>query len=72
MNVDMDASLGMSNGGIIDSGFGASNLFGLQSDPLNPAGDFFSHELIALGLQEPLPAQEMMDDLYECLAGLIA
>ena len=26
-------------------------------------GNFFSEELISLGLSEPLPPQEMMDDL---------
>jgi hypothetical protein len=26
-------------------------------------GDFFSQELLSLGLQEPLPPQDMMDEL---------
>jgi hypothetical protein len=26
-------------------------------------GDFFSHEVISLGLQEPLPSEDMMQDL---------
>lgn len=28
------------------------------------AGDFYSQELLALGLEEPLPPQDMMDELF--------
>jgi hypothetical protein len=52
---------------------------GLLNEPLNmqhpgcgfeglapslPIEDFFSQELISLGLQEPLPPQDLIDDLY--------
>ncbi|TVY75878.1 Citrinin biosynthesis transcriptional activator ctnR [Lachnellula suecica] len=41
------------------SGFGFEGLM-----PSLPMGDPFSHELIGLGLQEPLPPQDVIDDLY--------
>jgi hypothetical protein len=32
--------------------------------PSLPMGDPFSYDLIALGLDEPLPPQDMMNELY--------
>jgi hypothetical protein len=32
--------------------------------PEMPNGDFFSQEVISLGLQEPLPPDEMVEELY--------
>lgn len=62
MNLDLDLNMNMGAGEMaFDS---TADLFSIQ-DPINPAGDFFSTELIALGLQEPLPAQDVMDELYE-------
>ena len=40
------------------SGYGFQDL-----DPSMNVGDFFSQELLSLGLQEPLPPQDMMDEL---------
>jgi hypothetical protein len=41
----------------------SADLFGMPKDPLNPDGDIFSAEVLALGLQEPLPAQNVVDEL---------
>lgn len=61
MNLDLDINMGNGAG---DMAFDATaDLFGMPKDPINPAGDFFSTELIALGLQEPLPTQDVMDEL---------
>lgn len=38
-------------------------------DPI-PGGDFFSQEVISLGLQEPLPPDDMIDNLYFTLPTL--
>jgi hypothetical protein len=43
---------------IPQSGYGFQDL-----DPSMIMGDGFSHELLSLGLQEPLPPQDMVDDL---------
>lgn len=37
--------------------------FGLDAAPSMQIGDFRSFELISLGLQEPLPPQDMIDEL---------
>jgi hypothetical protein len=34
-----------------------------EPGPSTATGDFFSQELLSLGLQEPLPPQDMMDEL---------
>jgi len=63
MNLDMDLNMMNATSGV-DNTFDASNdMFGLPKDPINPSGDYFSTELLALGLQEPLPGQDVMDEL---------
>jgi hypothetical protein len=56
----------LEDGGILNeslnmdpAGFDFANLA-----PSLPMGDPFSHDLIALGLDEPLPPQDMMNELY--------
>lgn len=60
MNLDMDMG---STRGPNDPFDNSTDLFALPKDPINPNGDFFSQELLALGLQEPLPTQDIMDEL---------
>ncbi|KAB8291561.1 hypothetical protein EYC80_006362 [Monilinia laxa] len=61
MNIEMNMS------------FADDGLQGLGFDMMNgnlgavssvPAGDYFSQEVISLGLQEPLPSESLMDDLF--------
>lgn len=60
--MDMDISLDIGMGGGIDSAYDITQGFGLQNGTMHE-DPFFSQELLALGLQEPLPPQDMMDDL---------
>lgn len=68
MNLDMDMNMDMNftNEGLQDLGFDImnGNLGTASSVPTVPIGDFFSQEIISLGLQEPLPPESLMDDLY--------
>lgn len=62
VGMDMDISLDMGMGGGIDAAFEMPQAgFGMQNDPSGE--EFFSQELLALGLGEPLPPQDMMDEL---------
>ena len=67
----MDMNLDMDDGGILDSAFDIQQSdFGLPPlGPSLPTGDLYSQELLGLGLQEPLPPQDMMDELwvYSCV-----
>ncbi|KAE8454281.1 hypothetical protein EG329_005206 [Mollisiaceae sp. DMI_Dod_QoI] len=66
-DLTMDMNIDMGDDGLLDDTFDLNSAgFGFQPlDPTIPMGDFFSHELLELGLQEPLPPQEMMDDLHQ-------
>lgn len=58
---DMDMALG--NGGILDESLNMQHSeFGYNA-PSVPVADHFSQELISLGLDEPLPPQDVIDDL---------
>lgn len=61
---NMDMSLG--DGGFLNEplivGPSGTGFHGLT--PALPMGDPFSQELISLGVQEPLPPEGVMDDLY--------
>lgn len=61
MNIDFD------DAGIFDPSYDISQGgLGIQgSDPSFPMANFGDFELISLGLQEPLPPQEMIDELHE-------
>ncbi|KAH6664927.1 fungal-specific transcription factor [Halenospora varia] len=64
-NIDgMDINMGE---GLLDPNFDVDQFnFELQNmAPTMPVDDFSSQELISLGLHEPLPPQEMMDELHE-------
>lgn len=62
MGMDMDMNLDIGMGGGIDATFEMPHTgFGMQNEP--SGGDFFTQELLALGLGEPLPPQDMMDEL---------
>ncbi len=58
MNLDLDD-------GLLDPSFDISQPgYGLPVPaPTMPSDDFDSYELIGLGLQEPLPPQDMIDEL---------
>jgi hypothetical protein len=58
MNLDLDDGLLDPSTDISTPGFDLS-----APAPTMLGGDFGSCELIALGLQEPLPPQDMMDEL---------
>lgn len=61
MNVDME--LNFTSEGIQNIGYDIlSGNVGAGSSV--PAGDYFSQEVISLGLQEPLPPDNLMDELY--------
>ena len=61
MNMDMD--MNFVDEGLQDLGFDIMN-GNIGAGPSVPIGDFFSQEVISLGLQEPLPPESLMDDLY--------
>jgi hypothetical protein len=61
--MDMNVEMGT---GMLDESFNVPlTAFDYQPAPnAPPGGEFFSQELISLGLSEPLPPQQMIDDLY--------
>lgn len=61
MPVDFDAAFTMDNGSALD----VQNIPSTSAnDPADlPCGDFFSQEVISLGLEEPLPPEEITDAL---------
>jgi len=60
----MDMNLDLDEGDLLDSCFDVPQ-FNVQPETASVlAGDFFSQELLGLGLQEPLPPQDMMDELF--------
>ena len=68
LGMDMSLDLDLDNNGLLEPSFDISQQ-GLGFSAPAPAptmhNDYFgSYELIALGLQEPLPPQEMMDELH--------
>lgn len=75
-NVNVNANANPDWGAIninMDVDFTDEGLQNLEFDIMNgnlgagssvPIGDFFSQEVISLGLQEPLPPDSLMDDLY--------
>jgi hypothetical protein len=69
----MDMNMDMGTGGILDESFDIPlSAFDFQpAAPSMPEGDFFSQELISLGLQEPLPPNQMVDELYGTLPRLL-
>ena len=64
-NFAMDMNVNIGDEGLMDASFDITQAdFGFQATgPSLLGGDFFSHEVISLGLQEPLPPQDMMEDL---------
>lgn len=71
VGMDLDMNMDMGDSTTIGGSYGTSQgaFDGLMSNSLL-AEDFFSHELLALGLQEPLPPQDMQDELYVISASL--
>ncbi|ESZ92849.1 fungal specific transcription factor domain-containing protein [Sclerotinia borealis F-4128] len=61
MNIDLD--MNFADEGLQDLGFDIMN-GNPEAGSSVPTGDFFSQEVISLGLQEPLPPESLMDDLY--------
>ena len=59
LNMDMNVDLG--DGGLQDSSYDFSGLGNGGSSI--PNDGLFSQELLALGLEEPLPPQDMIDEL---------
>ncbi len=60
MNLDLDGGDILDSFDMMQSGFGFQTL-GAPSEI--PIGDGYSQELLSLGLQEPLPPQDMIDEL---------
>jgi len=66
----MEMNLEIDNSDLLDPSFQVPQIpqFGMESSapPPVPSEDYFtqSQDLLALGLQEPLPPQDMMDELY--------
>lgn len=59
----------LEDGGILHASLDMHNMHAAGFDfpslaPSLPLGDPFSHDLIALGLDEPLPPQDMINELY--------
>ena len=64
----MDLNMEMGNGMLEESFNVPISAFDYQPAPSAlSGGDFFSQDLISLGLSEPLPPQQMIDDLYASL-----
>ncbi|CAD6444977.1 262de15b-b350-4c43-8cdc-7ee8756edd8a [Sclerotinia trifoliorum] len=61
MNMDMD--LNFTDARLQDLGFDLMN-GNMGAGSSVPVGNFFSQEILSLGLQEPLPPESVMDDLY--------
>lgn len=60
---NMDMELNFTNEGMQNIGYDIlSGNVGTGSSV--PAGDYFSQDVISLGLQEPLPPDNLMDELY--------
>ncbi len=58
MNIDMDDPT------LMNTTFDLPTVdFGLQDQPLPLDDNFFSQELLELGLDEPLPPQDMINEL---------
>ncbi|KAF8847788.1 hypothetical protein BDZ45DRAFT_698912 [Acephala macrosclerotiorum] len=67
LTMDMDMNIDMGDDSLLDGTFNL-NPGGFDFPPPGPSipmGDLFSHELLELGLNEPLPPQEMMDELHQ-------
>ncbi|KAK6595740.1 binuclear zinc transcription factor [Botrytis cinerea] len=61
---NMDMELNFTNEGMQNIGYDIlSGNVGTGSSV--PAGDYFSQDVISLGLQEPLPPDNLMDELYQ-------
>lgn len=63
----MDMNMDLGDVEILDESFNIP-LHASRYQPVPPAlpeEDLFSQELISLGISEPLPPQEMIDDLYD-------
>jgi hypothetical protein len=65
-NLGMDMNLDLDDDGLLDPSYDISQPgFGFSTPaPAMPIDDFGSFDLIGLGLQEPLPPQQMMDELH--------
>ena len=66
IGMDMDMDLDLEDDGLLDPSFDISQPglgFSVPA-PAMPTDYFGSHELIGLGLQEPLPPQDVMDELH--------
>lgn len=65
VGVDMEMNLDIDSAHLLDQSYNISHYNTKHiGDTSMPSGDFFSQELLGLGLQEPLPPQDMIDELY--------
>jgi hypothetical protein len=73
MDMNMDMNMDLETGGLLDESFNVPlSAFDFDSTaPSLPEGNFFSQELISLGLQEPLPPNQMIDELYGTITDLL-
>jgi hypothetical protein len=64
LGMDMNLDLDLDDDGLLDPAFDISQpALGFSAQSI-PADFFGSYELIGLGLQEPLPPQDMVDELH--------
>lgn len=67
--MDMDMNIDLDDPTLLGSGFEMpSTGFGAPEPEPSPANNYLSQELLQLGLDEPLPPQDMIDELYISLA----
>ncbi|TGO34719.1 hypothetical protein BHYA_0185g00230 [Botrytis hyacinthi] len=62
MNMDMD--MNFTDEGIQNIGYNILS-GNVGAEPSVPIGDYFSQDVISLGLQEPLPPDDLMDELFQ-------
>ncbi|TGO07359.1 hypothetical protein BTUL_0288g00080 [Botrytis tulipae] len=62
MNMDMD--MNFTDEGIQNIGYNILS-GNVGAEPSVPIGDYFSQDVISLGLQEPLPPDNLMDELFQ-------
>jgi len=66
MDMEMDMNIDLDDPTLLDPGFDMpSTGFGVPDMEPSPANNLYSQELLQLGLDEPLPPQDMIDELHQ-------
>jgi len=64
IDMEMDMNIDLDDPTLLDPGFDMpSTGFGVPDMEPSPANNLYSQELLQLGLDEPLPPQDMIDEL---------